>query len=279
MLSPNMRIFGSARRLNDVENIIARKNKRTMNETIIDPLNSSRISSGTSSEINPGAEALVTVNQLSKQVLSPTGELQLLIDVNFNIFSAESVAILGPSGAGKSTLLGILAGLDVPSAGQIKLGQQDIFALDEDGRAQLRGRMIGFVFQSFQLLPSLTALENVMLPLELLGLEDPEVNAQRVLARVGLGERMGHYPKQLSGGEQQRVAIARAFAVQPKILLADEPTGNLDSKTGEMIIELLFELNMELSTTLILVTHDRELAKRCNREFHIEAGRLTELER
>lgn len=222
-------------------------------------------------------DPLLSVKHLHKQVSSPTGQLHLLNDIHFNIFSAESVAILGPSGAGKSTLLGILAGLDVPSSGEVILDSQDIFELDEDGRAQLRGRLIGFVFQSFQLLPSLTAMENVMLPLELLGLENPEATAKQVLARVGLAERLGHYPRQLSGGEQQRVAIARAFAVKPKILLADEPTGNLDSKTGDIIIELLFELNAELQTTLILVTHDHDLAKRCNREFNIEAGRLTEI--
>jgi len=224
-------------------------------------------------------DPLLSVKHLHKQVSSPTGQLELLSDVHFNIFPAESVAILGPSGAGKSTLLGILAGLDVPSSGEVILDAQDIFNLDEDGRAQLRGRLIGFVFQSFQLLPSLTAMENVMLPLELLGLENPEEAAKHVLSRVGLGGRLGHYPRQLSGGEQQRVAIARAFAVRPKVLLADEPTGNLDSKTGDIIIELLFELNAEQQTTLILVTHDRNLAKRCDREFHIDAGRLTEMPR
>lgn len=221
--------------------------------------------------------ALLSVGHLNKQVQSPTGSLQLLSDINFNIFSAESVAILGASGAGKSTLLGILAGLDVPSSGDVVLDGHNIFDLDEDGRAQLRGRLIGFVFQSFQLLPSLTALENVMLPLELLRMESPEKTAEQVLSRVGLGGRLAHYPRQLSGGEQQRVAIARAFAVKPKILLADEPTGNLDSKTGSLIIELLFDLNAEQKTTLILVTHDQALAKRCDREFNIDAGRLLEI--
>jgi len=243
--------------MDEVKKTKARSNKRIMTEIKIDPL--------------------LSVVQLNKHVQSPTGELQLLSDVHFNIFPSESVAILGASGAGKSTLLGILAGLDIPSSGQVLIDQEDIFTLSEDGRAQLRGRKIGFVFQSFQLLPSLTAIENVMLPLELLGFDEPEEGAKHVLSRVGLGQRFEHYPKQLSGGEQQRVAIARAFVVQPKILLADEPTGNLDSKTGEMIIDLLFELNTEQKTTLILVTHDRDLAKRCDRELHIDAGRLVEI--
>ncbi|HFE38204.1 MAG TPA: ABC transporter ATP-binding protein [Gammaproteobacteria bacterium] len=222
-------------------------------------------------------DPLLIVEHLTKRVQSPSGQLQLLDDIYFNIFPSESVAILGASGAGKSTLLGILAGLDVPTSGRVMLDKQDIFCLDEDGRAQLRGRFIGFVFQSFQLLPSLTALENVMLPLELLGLALPETSARQVLSRVGLSKRTAHYPRQLSGGEQQRVAIARAFAVQPKILLADEPTGNLDTKNGERIIELLFELNTEQKTTLILVTHDRELAKRCDRELVLDAGRMMEM--
>lgn len=221
-------------------------------------------------------DPLLKVRHLNKIVQSPAGELALLRNIHFNIFSSESVAISGASGAGKSTLLGILAGLDVPSSGQVIIEGQDIFTLTEDGRAQLRGKYIGFVFQSFQLLPSLTALENVMLPLELLGMEEPEARARQVLARVGLSVREGHYPKALSGGEQQRVAIARAFVVKPKILLADEPTGNLDSKTGAMIVELLFELNQEQKTTLVLVTHDRQLARRCDRELWIDAGELTE---
>jgi len=220
---------------------------------------------------------LLIVNKLNKKVASPTGELALLEDIDFTIHSSESVAIIGPSGAGKSTLLGILAGLDLPSNGEVILEGENIFNMDEDGRAQLRGRMIGFVFQSFQLLPSLTALENVMLPLELLELPDQRETAKHVLERVGLLDRAGHYPRQLSGGEQQRVAIARAFAVKPKILLADEPTGNLDKKTGEKIIDLLFSLNEQENTTLLLVTHDTYLADRCQRQFHIDGGRLTEL--
>ena len=220
---------------------------------------------------------MVVVNKLNKIVSSPDGDLTLLDDINLHIHSAESVAIIGASGAGKSTLLAILAGLDVPSSGQIMLDNSDLFNLDEDGRAQLRGRLIGFVFQSFQLLPSLTAIENVMLPLELLSIAGAEEKARSVLDRVGLEKRASHYPRQLSGGEQQRVAIARAFAVQPKILLADEPTGNLDMKTGEKIIELLFSLNSEQGTTLVLVTHDENLASRCDRKLHMEAGQIVEM--
>lgn len=221
---------------------------------------------------------MLVVNELNKNVSSPNGQLSLLSDINFNIYKAESVAIIGPSGAGKSTLLGILAGLDVPSSGKVMLDDQDIFSLDEDGRAVLRGKMIGFVFQSFQLLPSLTALENIMLPLELLQMKNPADTAHQVLDRVGLSKRSSHYPRQLSGGEQQRIAIARAFAVQPKLLLADEPTGNLDKKTGEKIIDLLFSLNEQEKTTLILVTHDTGLASRCQRNFHIDAGKFSEID-
>ena len=221
--------------------------------------------------------SLLIVNQLNKVVTSPDGDLVLLNDVNFSINSAESVAIIGASGAGKSTLLAILAGLDVPTSGQILLDDTDFFSVDEDARAKIRGRLIGFVFQSFQLLPSLTALENVMLPLELLAIKQAESKAKHVLNRVGLASRANHYPRQLSGGEQQRVAIARAFAVEPKILLADEPTGNLDMKTGEKIIDLLFSLNSEQGTTLILVTHDEKLASRCERKLQMDSGVLCEL--
>ncbi len=219
---------------------------------------------------------LLKVNLLSKQVDSGGSTLHLLCDIDFAVYSAESIAIVGSSGAGKSTLLGILAGLDTPTRGEVLWSGQDIFQLDEDGRAQLRGRMAGFVFQSFQLLPSLTAMENVMLPLELLAADDPRQIATQVLEKVGLAERGHHYPRQLSGGEQQRVAIARAFAVKPKLLFADEPTGNLDSATGARIIDLLFEMNQAQGTTLILVTHDENLAKRCGRKLVIEAGRLIE---
>ncbi len=219
---------------------------------------------------------LLIVNQLYKKVVSPDGELILLDDVNLQINAAETIAIAGASGAGKSTLLAILAGLDVPSSGEVILDDADLFRLDEDGRALLRGRLIGFVFQSFQLLPSLSAIENVMLPLEILGIDGAKEKATQVLSRVGLAKRTEHYPRQLSGGEQQRVAIARAFAVQPKILLADEPTGNLDMKTGGKIIDLLFSLNTEQDTTLILVTHDEKLASRCERVLQMENGRLQE---
>ena len=186
----------------------------------------------------------------------------------------ESVAIVGASGSGKSTLLALLAGLDTPTAGSVLLDGADLFALDEDARAVLRGRTVGFVFQSFQLLPSLTALENVMLPLELAGRDDAEGAAREILARVGLAERTHHYPKHLSGGEQQRVALARAFAVRPKLLLADEPTGSLDAESGEAVIALLFELNRASGTTLVLVTHDEQLAKRCQRVVRLAAGKI-----
>lgn len=222
------------------------------------------------------ARPVVEVQALGKVVMSPEGELVLLSDLNLKIAHGEAVAIVGASGSGKSTLLGILAGLDIPTAGKVWLDGDDLFALDEDGRAALRQSLVGFVFQSFQLLGNLTALENVMLPLELAGSAQIEQQAREMLARVGLAERLHHYPKQLSGGEQQRVAIARAFVMQPKILFADEPTGNLDSATGERVIELLFELNREQGATIVMVTHDDALAKRCGRRLHIEAGRLTE---
>ncbi len=203
-------------------------------------------------------------------------QLHILHDVNLQVAAGESVAIVGASGSGKSTLLGLLAGLDVPDAGRVRLNGTDLFALDEDARAALRGETIGFVFQSFQLLPALTALENVMLPLELAGVVDAPAIAARWLQRVGLGERTRHYPKHLSGGEQQRVALARAFAPSPRLLLADEPTGNLDADTGQAVIELMFELNREAGTTLILVTHDEMLARRCKRVLRMSGGRLRE---
>ena len=212
---------------------------------------------------------------LSKQVTSEGAPLMILDRLELSVAAGESVAVLGASGSGKSTLLGLLAGLDAPSSGKVWLDGIDLFALDEDGRAALRGRLIGFVFQSFQLLPALTALENVMLPLELAGIAAARDEAMAVLERVGLARRMGHYPRQLSGGEQQRVAIARAFAVKPRLLLADEPTGNLDSATGARIIDLLFSLNAELGTTLILVTHDEQLARRCLRRLRLEGGVLS----
>ncbi|HEY1129224.1 MAG TPA: ABC transporter ATP-binding protein [Roseateles sp.] len=219
-------------------------------------------------------EALVQVDQITKRVSDATGELTILHDISFTLTARESVAIVGASGSGKSTLLAILAGLDTPSSGTVKLRGQDLFTLDEDQRAAVRGRELGFVFQSFQLLPNLTALENVMLPLELRGERDARDQAAAMLARVGLGERLGHYPRVLSGGEQQRVALARAFVQRPALLLADEPTGSLDFATGASVMALMFELNREAGTTLVLVTHDREIAARCERQLRIEAGRL-----
>lgn len=213
-------------------------------------------------------------SSLSRQVPVSDGMLTILHHLDLDIASGESVAIIGASGSGKSTLLGLLAGLDLPTSGEVHINGENLFALDEDGRAALRGRLIGFVFQSFQLLPALTAIENVMLPLELAGIAPAREMALSVLQRVGLGERLHHYPKHLSGGEQQRVAIARAFATQPKLLLADEPTGNLDSATGGRIIDLLFELNREQGTTLVLVTHDAELAARCGRRLRLVDGHL-----
>ena len=211
---------------------------------------------------------------LTKQVTSEGAPLLILDRLDFSASSGESVAVLGASGSGKSTLLGLLAGLDVPSSGKVFLDGVDLFALDEDGRAALRGRLVGFVFQSFQLLPALTALENVMLPLELAGIAHARTEAAAELERVGLTQRLSHYPRQLSGGEQQRVAIARAFAAKPRLLLADEPTGNLDSATGARIIDLLFRLNEESGTTLIMVTHDDQLAQRCRRRLHLDRGVL-----
>ena len=219
-------------------------------------------------------EALVQVDQITKRVRDATGELTILHDISFELTAQESVAIVGASGSGKSTLLAILAGLDTPSDGKVRLRGQDLFTLDEDERAAVRARELGFVFQSFQLLPNLTALENVMLPLELRGERDARDQAAAMLARVGLGERLGHYPRVLSGGEQQRVALARAFVQRPALLLADEPTGSLDFATGASVMELMFELNREAGTTLVLVTHDREIAARCQRQLRIEAGRL-----
>jgi len=218
--------------------------------------------------------AVLKVESLSKRVMSPETELTLLNNVCLDIMAAETVAIVGASGAGKSTLLGLLAGLDTPTDGQVMVDGVDLFGLNEDGRARLRAEKVGFIFQAFQLLPNLTALENVMLPLELAGRNDAAAVARRVLERVGLGQRQSHYPKQLSGGEQQRVAIARAFAPQPKLLFADEPTGNLDRNTGATIIDLLFELNAEHGTTLVMVTHDSHLAGRCQRQLELEQGCL-----
>ncbi len=217
---------------------------------------------------------MLKAEQLSKQVTSPEGLLTILDRVSLEIFKGETIAIVGASGAGKSTLLGLLAGLDVPSSGKVWLGERELTALDEDGRAAARADDVGFVFQSFHLLPSLTALENVMLPLELAAMPGAAKAARDALNTVGLDARRGHYPHQLSGGEKQRVAIARAFVVRPRVLFADEPTGNLDQRTGEAVIDLLFRLNTEAGTTLVLVTHDHSLAARCGRTLHMEAGRF-----
>jgi putative ABC transport system ATP-binding protein len=211
---------------------------------------------------------------VGKQVSSPEGTLAILSGVSLAIARGETVAVMGASGAGKSTLLALLAGLDEPTAGQVHLAGNELTRLDEDGRAAVRAGHVGFVFQSFHLVPSLTALENVMLPLELARRGDAREAAREVLARVGLAERVGHYPRQLSGGEQQRVAIARAFVTRPDVLFADEPTGNLDAATGERIMELLFGLNAETGTTLVLVTHDQALAARCGRVIRLDAGRI-----
>jgi putative ABC transport system ATP-binding protein len=219
-------------------------------------------------------DTVLEAARVGKQVSSPEGTLAILSDVSLAIGRGESVAIMGASGAGKSTLLALLAGLDEPTAGAVRLAGSDLTALDEDGRAAVRARHVGFVFQSFHLLPSLTALENVMLPLELAQRGDARRDALEVLERVGLAGRVGHYPRQLSGGEQQRVAIARAFVTRPDVLFADEPTGNLDAATGERIMELLFGLNAASGATLVLVTHDSALAARCNRVIQLDAGRV-----
>jgi putative ABC transport system ATP-binding protein len=217
---------------------------------------------------------VLTARGIGKTVKSGSGELVILRDIDLAVTPGEAVAVVGASGSGKSTLLALLAGLDTPTSGTVQLDGVDLFTLDEDRRAELRGRMLGFVFQSFQLLPALTALENVMLPLELSDRADAEELARQMLVRVGLGERLLHYPKHLSGGEQQRVALARAFVVRPKLLLADEPTGSLDAASGAAIISLLFELNREYGTTLVLVTHDEALAARCARVVRLVGGRI-----
>ncbi len=217
---------------------------------------------------------IVEVDRVSKKVQDASGELTILHDISFTLAAQESVAIVGASGSGKSTLLAILAGLDVPSSGTVRLRGQDLFVLNEDQRAAVRGAELGFVFQSFQLLPNLNALENVMLPLELRGDREARAMAMHMLGRVGLSQRLGHYPRVLSGGEQQRVALARAFVMRPALLLADEPTGSLDFATGAAVMELMFELNREAGTTLVLVTHDPLIAQRCQRQLRIEAGAL-----
>lgn len=220
---------------------------------------------------------MVEVSGLTKQVDNGGEPLTILHENSFCVAAGETVAIVGASGSGKSTLLGLLAGLDLPTSGSITLAGESLAPLDEDARAVLRGRVLGFVFQSFQLLPSLNAIENVMLPLELAGVANARQEAEHWLSRVGLSHRLRHYPKHLSGGEQQRVALARAFAPKPQLVLADEPTGNLDAATGHQIIELMFAINAESGTTLILVTHDEEIAARCNRRLRMHAGRIEEV--
>ena len=220
------------------------------------------------------ATPIIAVEHVYKSVTDSTGTLDILRDIDFQLARRETVAIVGASGSGKSTLLSIIAGLDTPTRGTVRLDGQDLFALDEDDRAALRSQKVGFVFQSFQLMGNLTALENVMLPLELANRRDARKAAADMLAHVRLGQRLGHYPKVLSGGEQQRVALARAFVMQPAVLLADEPTGSLDFATGETIMELMFELNREQGTTLVLVTHDRGIAERCERSITVEAGSI-----
>ena len=222
------------------------------------------------------SDPIISVEHVFKSVTDSTGTLDILRDIDFTLARKETAAIVGASGSGKSTLLSIIAGLDTPTRGTVRLDGEDLFAIDEDARAALRARKVGFVFQSFQLLANLTALENVMLPLELSGQRDSRRLATEMLRRVGLGERLGHYPRVLSGGEQQRVALARAFVVEPAVLLADEPTGSLDFATGETVMELMFALNREHGTTLLLVTHDTAIATRCERRITIEAGRIAD---
>ena len=220
------------------------------------------------------SEPIIAVDRVTKQVRDSSGTLTILHEIEFTLAAQESAAIVGASGSGKSTLLGIIAGLDTPTSGTVHLCGVDLFAIDEDARAAVRAQHLGFVFQSFQLLGNLNALENVMLPLELQGRNDARAQATEMLRRVGLGERLSHYPRVLSGGEQQRVALARAFVVRPAVLLADEPTGSLDFATGATVMDLMLDLNREAGTTLVLVTHEREIAARCDRQLRIEAGRL-----
>ena len=224
--------------------------------------------------MNNDDRTILSARGIGKTVKSGSSDLVILREIDFSVTAGEAVAILGASGSGKSTLLAILAGLDTPTVGAVELDGTELYALDEDARAELRGRSVGFVFQSFQLLPSLTALENVMLPLELRGDAEAENHAREMLQRVGLAERLHHYPKHLSGGEQQRVALARAFSVRPKLLFADEPTGSLDAEAGAGVIDLVFEMNRSFGTTLVMVTHDEHLAQRCGRALRLAAGRI-----
>ena len=219
-------------------------------------------------------KTILSARGIGKTVKSGSSDLVILREIDLSVTAGDAIAVVGASGSGKSTLLAILAGLDTPTVGTVEVDGADLFRLDEDARAELRGRLVGFVFQSFQLLPSLNALENVMLPLELAGREDAETVAREILSRVGLGERLAHYPKHLSGGEQQRVALARAFSVRPKLLFADEPTGSLDAAAGTGVIDLIFELNRSFGTTLVMVTHDEHLARRCGRIVRLVAGQI-----
>jgi putative ABC transport system ATP-binding protein len=224
--------------------------------------------------MNQSDKTILSARGIGKTVRSGDSDLVILREIDLSVTAGEAVAVLGASGSGKSTLLAILAGLDTPTVGSVNIDGADLFALDEDARAELRGRCVGFVFQSFQLLPSLTALENVMLPLELRRDPEAESGAREILERVGLKDRLHHYPKHLSGGEQQRVALARAFSVRPKLLFADEPTGSLDAEAGDAVIDLVFELNRSFGTTLVMVTHDEHLAQRCGRAIRLVAGRI-----
>jgi putative ABC transport system ATP-binding protein len=224
--------------------------------------------------MNQSEKTILSARGIGKTVKSGDSDLVILREIDLSVTAGEAVAVVGASGSGKSTLLAILAGLDTPTVGNVHVDGTDLFALDEDARAELRGKSVGFVFQSFQLLPSLTALENVMLPLELAGRADAEAVSREILSKVGLGERLSHYPKHLSGGEQQRVALARAFSVRPKLLFADEPTGSLDTESGDAVIDLVFELNRSFGTTLVMVTHDEHLAKRCARMIRLLGGRI-----
>ena len=236
--------------------------------------NTKKVNNLRMSNQSPDRAAVLRATQVSKQVSSPEGSLTILSDVSFGIDAGASVAVVGPSGAGKSTLLALLAGLDLPTSGHVELNGVNLNELDEDGRAIMRAESVGFVFQSFHLVPSLNALENVMLPLELAGAGNARSRSLQIIEQVGLGDRWRHYPAQLSGGEKQRVAIARAFAIKPAVLFADEPTGNLDSRTGTNIMDLMFDLNRDSSTTLMLVTHNHSLAERCDRVLSLDTGRL-----
>ncbi len=223
---------------------------------------------------NNSKKTILSARGIGKTVKSGESDLVILREIELSVTAGDAVAVVGASGSGKSTLLAILAGLDTPTVGTVEVDGADLSGLDEDARAELRGRLVGFVFQSFQLLPSLSALENVMLPLELAGRADAEAESREILVRVGLGERLSHYPKHLSGGEQQRVALARAFSVRPKLLFADEPTGSLDAAAGNGVIDLIFELNRSYGTTLVMVTHDEHLAQRCGRIVRLVAGQI-----